>query len=359
MPRITISYRRNDSEDITGRIYDRLRAHYGPDAVFLDIDSVPPGANFRRYIGSVIQETDCLLVVVSPRWLGPRDDAPNRILDRNDPVRVEVAAALRHGIAVIPLFVGHATMPGPEALPHDLSEFCNINGVEISSGRDFEHHLDRLTRWLDTAMDQPKADRLEGEKLQVHPAKRNTQHTEQAKLEKAKSERVASAIKTGLRPARRDAATWIAASILAALVAVPVLILWHPWQHPGISATVASRVGPSLETSTTLRGTCAQEDREAAVVSEVLPKPPFLRSRLPQRPVFADVKVTVVPKGSSSIEGQLLSAKIYKSSGNEAVDRSAVEAAQKQVYTPKLVNCRPMMGSLIIYYVMSVPTIGG
>ena len=32
MPQIVISYRRSDSIDITGRILDRLRAHFGEDA---------------------------------------------------------------------------------------------------------------------------------------------------------------------------------------------------------------------------------------------------------------------------------------------------------------------------------------
>jgi hypothetical protein len=42
MPKITVSYRRNDSDAITGRIFDRLVAHYGADSVFRDIDNIPP-----------------------------------------------------------------------------------------------------------------------------------------------------------------------------------------------------------------------------------------------------------------------------------------------------------------------------
>jgi len=41
MPRITISYRRDDTLDITGRIFDRLAAHFGREAVFRDIDNIP------------------------------------------------------------------------------------------------------------------------------------------------------------------------------------------------------------------------------------------------------------------------------------------------------------------------------
>src|SRR6202008_2663190 len=54
MPHITISYRRDDSGVITGRIFDRLVTHYGRDAVFRDIDSIPPGADFREHINHVL-----------------------------------------------------------------------------------------------------------------------------------------------------------------------------------------------------------------------------------------------------------------------------------------------------------------
>jgi hypothetical protein len=70
MPRITISYRRDDSGVITGRIFDRLAAHYGRDSVFRDIDSIPPGADFRQHINRVLDESDMLLAIVGPRWLG-------------------------------------------------------------------------------------------------------------------------------------------------------------------------------------------------------------------------------------------------------------------------------------------------
>ena len=41
MPKIAISYRRADSEAMTGRIFDRLIAHYGKEAIFRDIDDIP------------------------------------------------------------------------------------------------------------------------------------------------------------------------------------------------------------------------------------------------------------------------------------------------------------------------------
>ena len=58
MPRITISYRREDSGVITGRIFDRLVVNYGRASVFRDIDSIPPGVDFREHINEVLTQSD-------------------------------------------------------------------------------------------------------------------------------------------------------------------------------------------------------------------------------------------------------------------------------------------------------------
>jgi hypothetical protein len=40
---VFINYRREDSGGHAGRLYDRLRQHYGPHRVFRDIDAIAPG----------------------------------------------------------------------------------------------------------------------------------------------------------------------------------------------------------------------------------------------------------------------------------------------------------------------------
>ena len=70
MPRITISYRRDDSLDITGRIFDRLTAHFGRDFIFRDIDNIPAGVDFRRHIDIVLDGSDVIIAIVGPRWIG-------------------------------------------------------------------------------------------------------------------------------------------------------------------------------------------------------------------------------------------------------------------------------------------------
>jgi len=153
MPRITISYRRSDSAGITGRIYDRLTTHFGDGSVFMDVDTIPFGVDFRKYVGDALQRTDFLLVVIGSQWLGPRIDGGNRIDDGNDPVRVEIAAGLRNGVTtVIPLLIDGAPMPTVAMLPKELRPLSNRNAAEISSGRDFTAHITRVIRFIDESV---------------------------------------------------------------------------------------------------------------------------------------------------------------------------------------------------------------
>src|SRR5262245_31066704 len=108
MPKIVIPYRRQDSEAIAGRIRDRLVGRYGSDSVFIDIDSIPYGVDFRVQIEEAPRYTDVLVAVIGPKWTGVSRGGRARIRQDNDPARVEVERALTSGIAVVPVLVNGA-----------------------------------------------------------------------------------------------------------------------------------------------------------------------------------------------------------------------------------------------------------
>lgn len=146
MPKIVISYRREDTEAITGRIYDRLRERYGADSVFMDIDSIPAGVNFRDFIAQTMQDTDLLLAIMGAHWAG---NDKTRIHNPSDFVRIEVEKALELKIPIIPVLVNGSAMLHPSELPDSLAELTLQNGVSISAGLDFHQHVDRLVRAAD------------------------------------------------------------------------------------------------------------------------------------------------------------------------------------------------------------------
>jgi hypothetical protein len=152
MPHITISYRRADSDAMAGRIRDKLASYYGQDSLFMDIDSIPVGIDFREQIRNELAKNDVLIVVVGPKWRGPGKGGRARINDENDPVRVEVETALQRGIPVVPVLVNGATMPKPEELPPTLRNFSFHNGAIVDAGQDFHQHMERLIRSLDRVL---------------------------------------------------------------------------------------------------------------------------------------------------------------------------------------------------------------
>jgi hypothetical protein len=157
MSKIIVSYRRSDSAAITGRIFDRLVDRYGEESVFMDIDRIPFGTDFRHHIQDALRDADILLAVIGLAWLGKTPDGKSRIIDEADPVKVEIEAALKQGLAVIPVLVDNATMPGAADLPESIRDFAYINAAPIDTGRDFRQHMDRLTRSIDGIIGTDKA----------------------------------------------------------------------------------------------------------------------------------------------------------------------------------------------------------
>jgi hypothetical protein len=148
MPRITISYRRDDSGVITGRIYDRLVLRYGREAVFRDIDDVRFGVDFRTHIELELASTDVVIAIVGPNWAGP-SASHSRLSNEADPVRVEIETALRRKVPLIPVLVLSAAMPTVTQLPESLKDFAYRNAVELDAGQNFDVGMERLTRAID------------------------------------------------------------------------------------------------------------------------------------------------------------------------------------------------------------------
>jgi hypothetical protein len=45
---VFISYRREDTSHLAGRLYDRLAARFGDANVFMDVDTLDPGVDFAE-----------------------------------------------------------------------------------------------------------------------------------------------------------------------------------------------------------------------------------------------------------------------------------------------------------------------
>jgi|GEM_PF-2646934 formylglycine-generating enzyme required for sulfatase activity len=147
---IFISYRRRDSIDITGRVYDRLVAHFGQGSVFKDVDAIPLGVNFRRHLEREVSHCPVLLAIIGPQWLGITDARGNpRLANPRDWVRVEIETALRRDSLVIPVLVGGAELPDEAALPESLKGLAYRQSTPVRHDPDFHRDMDRLIQRIE------------------------------------------------------------------------------------------------------------------------------------------------------------------------------------------------------------------
>jgi hypothetical protein len=147
---IFISYRRQDSGDITGRIYDRLVQRFGRETIFKDVDSIPPGVDFRIFMGDAVGQCNLLLAVIGRQWLSSQNESgARRLEDPRDFVRIEIESALQRDIPVIPLLVQGAAVPGENALPPSLQKLAYRNAIPIRPDPDFHSDVDRLIKSIE------------------------------------------------------------------------------------------------------------------------------------------------------------------------------------------------------------------
>ncbi len=202
MSGIFISYRRSDSPDATGRIYDRLVAEFGKAQVFKDVDSIPLGRDFRGHLNDIVGNCGVMLAIVGPRWTDARNPAGQRRLDdADDFVRIELETALARDIPVVPVLVGHAQIPLASDLPGSLGSLVFRQSIEVRPDPDFHNDATRLVTALRAILDP------------------------EAAAEQAAAAIARSAAATGRQSSRRLG--WIVAAILgiaaAAVLAVPAL----------------------------------------------------------------------------------------------------------------------------------------
>jgi DNA/RNA endonuclease G (NUC1) len=150
MSKIFISYRRLDSGDVTGRIYDHLCQKFRSDDVFKDVDSIPLGTDFRSVITNTVQSCDVAVVIIGKDWLtATNSKGMRRLDDPDDFVRLEIEGALKRKIPLIPVLVRGAELPSAEDLPQSLRDLVFRNAIKVRPDPDFKNDVGRLVRALE------------------------------------------------------------------------------------------------------------------------------------------------------------------------------------------------------------------
>jgi hypothetical protein len=125
-------------------IYDAFQQVLGCENVFMDIDSIPPGADFRKIPKGWVDACEILLALIGPGWIDATDrkTGRRRLDNPNDFVRIEIGEALARGIPVVPLVLDSTPMPDVDLLPNDMkalvdrqAEFVEYRTCDADVGR--------------------------------------------------------------------------------------------------------------------------------------------------------------------------------------------------------------------------------
>ena len=147
---VFISYRRDDTGDLAGRLADRLGRSPGIGKVFIDVAGIEPGTDFVELIKAALAESEVCLVVIGAAWAGPAVSGDStRIHEDGDFVRLEVRTALAAKIRVLPVLAHGAKMPAAAVLPDDVRPLTRLNAVAIrhdSFDRDAQYLIDVILR---------------------------------------------------------------------------------------------------------------------------------------------------------------------------------------------------------------------
>jgi hypothetical protein len=213
--RIFLNYRREDASGHVGRLRDALR--YGPpgepgftdDQIFMDIDTIEPGVDFRDAIREAVAVSDVFLSVIGTNWLAAVDSkGRRRLADPADFVRVEIHSALERAaehddVRIVPTRVNGAEMPAVEDLPAELADFAHRNAVELTDTR-WAYDVERLLVWL-KKLEQQKRERVTVDQEAAEAAAREREAAQAAARQREADERADRERKATERAAREQA----------------------------------------------------------------------------------------------------------------------------------------------------------
>jgi formylglycine-generating enzyme required for sulfatase activity len=159
MKKVFISYRRHDSRYQARMIYDAFQRTLPREHLFMDIDSIPPGADFVETLERWVGECEIMLALIGSGWIDATDSKTGRrkLDNQHDFVRIEIRQALKRGIPVVPVLLDDAPMPDADNLPDDLKKLVRRQ-AEFVQFRTFGADVARLMRKLAVASEAIQAD---------------------------------------------------------------------------------------------------------------------------------------------------------------------------------------------------------
>jgi len=148
MASVFINYRRDQTAGEARALHNDLVERLGPGRVFMDVDDIGLGRDFREVLHERLADAQVMLALIGRDWAEARDAAGTRRLEQpGDFVRLEIATALERKLPVIPVLLQGAQFPAADKLPTELRELSFRNGFAINHAT-WTSNVDDLVRRL-------------------------------------------------------------------------------------------------------------------------------------------------------------------------------------------------------------------
>ena len=216
MSTVFISYRREITAGEARALFNDLIERLGKNSVFMDVDSIALGRDFRGALQKTLASCDLMLVLIGRNWADVKDEeGRTRLENSGDFVRLEIEAALKRDIVVMPVLVQGAHMPAAEQLPPEIRDLAYRNGFELSHTR-WESDIGEMIRRLD--LDVPE---IEQTSRAIRFSHRRTQCLSRA--DRATGQAAAASLTQPIKLTRRQALgiAALAAAGTGAVIAAP------------------------------------------------------------------------------------------------------------------------------------------
>ena len=342
---IFICYRREDSADVTGRIYDRLVDHFGAERVFMDVEAIRLGYDFRSEIDQTIKVCSIVIVVIGDKWLA-ETDGKRRIDDENDRVRIEIESALRREIPIIPVLARGASHPTKAMLPASLEALAYRHGTSIRHEH-FRGDVDSLISQMDKllARQESTPSKPAEPKEPTTPVKSAQTTPSQPAIPPVA---LVSAIAASKKPAvsrrkRLITVSAVGATVILLLAITGLLTRPRPsltTPHPAVEPS--AEILPPANFAKSDSQSVSSAEAAKRVQADIQPPPP--RPIYTPKPAYPAewAKQGLTGKGVVLVTideqtGKVIGAQMLQSTGNKQLDDSAIEAYSQWRFDPRTV----------------------
>jgi pterin-4a-carbinolamine dehydratase len=141
--RVFLSYRRSDSAVQAIPLKVVLQQKLPDVLVFVDTQSINPSERWPDRLTVALDQASAVVALIGPNWRFG-EDGTDRFADPEDWVLRELAYALEHKVAVVPVFLDTIATTAYRELPESLDGMRPIHGIDLRRDEHWSKDVDGL-----------------------------------------------------------------------------------------------------------------------------------------------------------------------------------------------------------------------